>query len=281
MSKPLEILSWNIWMMPRWTRESPKNAERAAAIASELLTRDFDIICLEKAFDGGARDVLSQQLGARYPHWYGPLNSSGSPFKINGGVWVLSRVPLALVHEIQFRDSTFIEGFSRKGALLLRGSWEGKPFQLIGTHLQGEEGPGYENQPIRDKQITQMATELIARYADPKVPLFVCGDFGTERRDRKDPFAESQSYTRMLSTFRAVNGQEQRVTLDDRRVHNDLANYDTGRVAELDYILLHCAGQPIAGTWQQVVLRHQGWDGPQGRRDLSYRYAVGASFVFG
>ena len=202
--------------------------------------------------------------------------------KINGGVYVLSKLPLTFVKEIQFRDSGFVEGFSRKGALLLRGrTWEGKPIQLIGTHLQGEEGPGYENQPIRDKQMKQIASELIAPHADPTVPLFVCGDFGTERRDRKDPFAESPSYARMLATFHAINGEEQRVTLDDRRVHNDLANYDTGRVAELDYILLHCAGQPVKGHWQAVVMRHQGWDGPHGRKDLSYRYAVSGSFVFG
>lgn len=268
-------------MMPGWTRESPKNTSRAAAIAEEILRRDYDIVCLVKAFDAGARSVLRNRLGSRYPHLYGPLNSSGSPFKINGGVWVLSKLPLTLVKEIQFRDSGFIEGFSRKGAMLLRGSWGAKPFQLIGTHLQGEEGPGDENQAIRDKQIAQIAADLIAHSVDPQLPLLVCGDFGTERRDRKDPFAESYSYTRMLATLHAVNGHEQRVTLDDNRAHNDLANYDTGRVAELDYVLLHSAGHPIHGSWQQVVMRHAGWDGPGGRRDLSYRYAVGASFVFG
>jgi endonuclease/exonuclease/phosphatase family metal-dependent hydrolase len=277
---PLKILTWNIWLMPRWLSASPKNLARAAAIADELLARDYDIVCLEKVFDDGARTALTKTLGARYPHRYGPLNRSGSPLKINGGVWVLSRTPLTWVHEIQFRDSNLTEGFSRKGAMLLRGSWQGQPFQLIATHLQGEEGPRDEHQPIRDKQMAQIARELIAGHADRSQPLFVCGDFGTQRRDRIDPFAESASYLRMLATFAAVNGQEQRVTLDDRRVHNDLANYDTGRVAELDYILLHCAGHAIAGTWQAVVMRHPGWDGPHGRRDLSYRYAVGASFVF-
>lgn len=84
----------------------------------------------------------------------------------------------------------------------------------------------------------------------------------------------------MLSLFGAVNGEEQRVTLDDRRVHNDLANYDTGRVAELDYILLRSAGHSITGNWDTVVLRHRGWEGPKGRRDLSYRYAVCARFRF-
>jgi hypothetical protein len=280
VTNPLDILTWNIWMMPRWLHASPKNLERAAAIAAELSARDYDILCLEKVYDDGAREVLTKALRARYPYGYGPLNRTGSPLKIHGGVWVLSRTPLTFVHEIQFRDSSLVEGFSRKGAMLLRGSWESHPFQLIATHLQGEAGPRDENQPIRDKQLTQIARELIATHADPSQPLFICGDLGTQRRDRIDPFAESPSYGRLLSTLAAVNGPEQRVTLDDHRVHNDLANYDTGRVAELDYILLHCAGHAITGTWREVVMRHPGWDGPHGRRDLSYRYAVGASFVF-
>jgi hypothetical protein len=47
-------------MMPWFTFQSPRNKDRAAAIAAELLKLDFDILCLEKAFDGGARDVLTR-----------------------------------------------------------------------------------------------------------------------------------------------------------------------------------------------------------------------------
>lgn len=280
MSRPLNLLTWNIWMMPPIVNESPRNQPRAQAIAAELAARHDDIVCLEKAFDGGARDVLAAQLGERFPYRYGPINRVKLDLTLNGGVWVLSRIPLTAVCEIEFRDASGIEKLSRKGAILLRGAWEDKPFQLIATHLQGEEGPGYQNQPVRDKQIAQLASELIAAHADPQLPLFICGDFSTERRDRIDPFAESPSYLRMLQLFGAVNGEEQRVTLDDHRVHNDLANYDTGRVAELDYILLRRNGHLLTGSWQQVVMRHQGWDGPQGRRDLSYRYAVAASFAW-
>jgi endonuclease/exonuclease/phosphatase family metal-dependent hydrolase len=280
MSRPLQLLTWNIWMMPPIIHESPRNEPRAEAIAAELLARRDDILCLEKAFDGGARDVLAARLGERFPYRYGPINRVRLDLTLNGGVWVLSRVPLTPVREIEFRDASGVERLSRKGAILLRGAWDGDPFQLIATHLQGEEGPGYENQAVRDKQIAQIAEELIATHTDPQLPLFICGDFNTERRDRVDPFAESPSYLRMLRLFGAVNGEEQRVTLDDHRVHNDLANYDTGRVAELDYIFLRRNGHLLTGSWQQVVMRRRGWDGAQGRRDLSYRYAVAASFTW-
>lgn len=171
-----------------------------------------------------------------------------------------------------------VEGFSRKGAALFRGELDGRAFQLIGTHLQGEGGPREQNQPIRDKQLAQLAHELIAGSADPALPLFICGDLNTQRRDRTDPFSESPSYRQMLTRLDAENSEEFLVTLDDRRVHNDLANYDTGRVAELDYILLRRAGHAVTGSWRDRILRQQGWDGAQGRRDLSYRYAVIATF---
>lgn len=265
-------------MMPSWTKTSPKNDQRASAVGDRLAKQDVDILVLVKAFDGSAREVLAKKLGARFPYRYGPLNDVGSPLKINGGVWVLSRFPLRFVRQIQFHDAGLVEGFSRKGAALFHGEIEGRGFQLIGTHLQGEEGPKEQNQPIRDKQIAQIARELIAGSSDPKLPLFICGDLNTQRRDRTDPFIESPSYKRMLATFEAENSPEFLVTLDDRRVHNDLADYDTGRVAELDYILLRRAGQSITGSWRDLILRQQGWDGPTGRRDLSYRYAVTATF---
>ena len=273
----LTILTWNIWMMPSWTGSSPRNELRAGAIADQLARQEVDILVLIKAFDGSAREVLAKKLGARFPHRYGPLNDVGSPLKINGGVWVLSRFPLRFVRQIQFRDAAFVEGFSRKGAALFHGEVEGQGFQLIGTHLQGEEGPIEQHQAIRDQQISQLA-ELMAGSVDPSLPLFLCGDFNTQRRDRTDPFVESPSYKRMLRLFGAENSPEFLVTLDDRRVHNDLAEYDTGRVAELDYILLRRAGHAITGKWRDLMMRQQGWDGPAGRKDLSYRYAVVATF---
>jgi hypothetical protein len=278
----LKLLTWNIWMMPTWTFQSPKNSQRAAAIADQLLLRDFDVLCFEKAFDGGARDVLKRKLGPRYPYAYGPLNQNGSPFKINGGLWVLSRLPLSELRELQFAESVGVESLSRKGALSLRGCSAGRHFQLVVTHLQGDDGPSYEpdHQLVRNRQMLQLARELIRPHTDSALPLFVCGDMCTPRRDPANPFVESEGYRHMLATFGAINGAEERVTLDDKRVHNDLAIDDSGRVAELDYILLRAGtAGPVSGEWERIVFQQRGWDGGSGRRDLSYRYAVGGTFT--
>jgi hypothetical protein len=279
----LKLLTWNIWMMPPWTLQSPKNNARASAIADELLLRDFDVICFEKVFDGGARDVLKRKLGPRYPYSYGPLNANGSPFKINGGVWVVSRLPLSELRELQFEESVGVESFSRKGAMLMRGCSAGQHFQLVATHLQGDDGPSYEpkHQVVRNHQMLQIAKELLRPHTDSTLPLFLCGDMCTPRRDPADPFAESDGYRHMLATFAARNGAEERITLDDKRVHNDLATDDSGRVAELDYILVRAGnGAEVQGVWERSVFQRRGWDGANGRRDLSYRYAVSATFTF-
>jgi hypothetical protein len=279
----LKLITWNIWMMPAWTHTSPRNEARARAIGQELLACDYDILCLEKAFDGGARDVLSSVLGAKYPHRYGPVNESGSPFKINGGVWVLSTRPLSGYREIQFDESTGIESFSRKGAMRLEGRAGDRPFYLVATHLQGESGPTFDadHQKIRNAQIEQIARELVAPVSQSDPTYFFCGDFCTPRRVENSPYSETPDYQRMLQTLGATNGDEDRVTLDDRLSHNDLATDNKGRVAELDYILLRAGrGPPIVGTWERVVFRRGGWDDERNRQDLSYRFAVSASFNF-
>jgi len=274
----LKILTWNIWMMPWWVFSSPSNEARARAIGEELAKLDFDILCLIKAFDAPARDELREKLGSRYRFRYGPLNDSGPLFSINGGVYIMSRIPLTVVKEIRYRDSKGLESHSLKGAMLLKGEHEGKPFQIIGTHLQGEEKPGDHNQPTRDKQIAQLAEQLVHKVADPTVPLFLCGDFNTQRQDSKQPTTESKAYLSMLRRLEAVNGPELRVTLDDRRAHNDLANDDTGRQGELDYILLRAPGHVITGAWQTLHLTSWSWDKTRRHKDLAYRYAVSGEF---
>jgi hypothetical protein len=274
----LQILTWNVWMMPWWTFQSPRNTPRAAAIAAELLQRDFDILCLEKVFDSGARKVLARALASHYPYQYGPANASCA-LKVHSGVWVVSRFPLTNYHAIQFRYCAGIECFSRKGVMLLTGIVEGRRFQILATHLQGEEGPHYtpEHQKVRNQQMAQVRDELLAPYAEPGVPLFLSGDFGTPRRDESDPSRESASYRLMLQTFGAANGPEDRNTLDDNRSRNDVAIDNTGRTDELDYILVRPNGVDLQTQWSRLILRHPGWDGRKGRQDLSYRYAVGAT----
>ena len=265
----LKILSWNIWMMPPLIRQSPKNEARAKAIADELAKRDFDIIVFEQGirWRGARRPARGSRPALPAPLW--TTQRLGARLQINGGVWVLSTLPLTPVREIEYRDYVLRwEGFSRKGAMLLSGYADNKPLEIIGTHLQGESGSGNENQAVRNKQIAQLANELVSK-ADPTAPLFICGDFNTQRLDSQNAPIESPSYLRMLQLFGAANGPEHRITLDDDRSHNDLALYNEGRQAELDYVLVRPGGARLQGGWETVHITHPGWDGPDGHKKIS------------
>ena len=223
--------------------------------------------------------MLSKALGARYPYRYGPANS-GFSLKVNSGVWILSRIPLSERHEIQFRDCAGIECASRKGAMLLSGTFEGHAFQILATHLEGEPGARYtsERQDVRNRQMTQIRDDLLTPFARSGAPLFLCGDFDTPRRDPASPAQESSGYRFMLQTFDAQNGPGDRITFDDNCSHNDLAIDNQGRADEADYILVAPKGVNVVPVWRREILRRPGWDGR--RQDLSYRYAVGASIQF-
>lgn len=274
----LKLLTWNIWMMPAWTFLSPSNEARAEAIASELLKLDFDILCLQKVFDPGARAVISKALGARYPYCYGPGNSS---CPVNSGLLTISRFELSNYRELKFSDLAGIEAFSCKGAMLLTGLLAEHPFHIINTHLQGDGTPNADCQPVCNKEMTQIQNELVAPNVQPGVPLFLCGDFCTPRQDRANGRIESDGYRHMIQTFGAENGPEARVTLDDNICRNDLDIDHTGRTDELDYILVRQNGVDLHPEWTKHILCHPGWNGSkEPKKDLSYRYAVSASIAF-
>jgi endonuclease/exonuclease/phosphatase family metal-dependent hydrolase len=276
------VLTWNIFMMPEWLGESPRNLPRAAAIAAALLEHDFDILCLQKVFDDAAREVLEGALAEKYPYNYGPANDSSS-LKLNSGVWILSRHSMTDYQTIQFDACANVECWSRKGAILVSGSCGEAPFRLIATHLQGEEGPSFTaaHQRVRDLQMAQIHEQLVLPHREPGVPFVFCGDFGTPRFT-DDGHEETASYRGMLRTFDAENGPEARITLSDSLIDNDMATDDTHRQNELDYVLVSPNGCPVTVERARRVFRRQGWDVPPSvRSDLSYRYAVSARIRFG
>jgi endonuclease/exonuclease/phosphatase family metal-dependent hydrolase len=271
----LKILTWNIWMMPLGL--SPSNNRRAPAIAAEVKKLDVDVICFEKAFDGHARDLISEGLNDRFPYHYGPANG-GFSLKSNSGVWVVSRFPFAEYHEMRFTSCAGPDCFSRKGAMLLSGAVGGHRFQLVATHLQGEQGTKEDNIRVQDMQ--EIRDRLLVPYADNRVPLFLAGDFVTSRRAESSVDVDSDAYRFMLRTFQAVNGPEYRITVDENPEHNDLADSDTGYTAELDYVLLRPNGVDLSPVWTRRILRNESWDRWKRHKDLSYRYAVELDVAF-
>ncbi|HET9932316.1 MAG TPA: sphingomyelin phosphodiesterase [Polyangiaceae bacterium] len=277
-SRALSILTWNIFMMPEWIKESPFNQSRARAIAATLLEQQFDILCLQKVFDRAALAILENALGRRYPHRYGPANDGC--LLLSSGVWVLSRYPLVDYQQIEFSECSSWECFARKGALLLSGTCGKTPFRLVTTHLQGEEGSSFTraNQAVRDRQMRQIRDRLIVPHLEAEVPFIICGDFGTPRF-AKSHGDETDAYRSMLTTLGVENGATWRITLDE--IDSQLAKSASARRNELEYVFVRKNGFPLEVERMRHVFERDGWDPKQHHTDLSYRYAVSAKLSFG
>jgi endonuclease/exonuclease/phosphatase family metal-dependent hydrolase len=244
------------------------------------LSSNYDVLCFEKAFDGRARNAIYAVLRQRYPYSYGPANSSRF-LRTNSGVWILSRFPLTDLREIAFRDCRGIECLTAKGALMATAGAGTRQIHIVATHLQGESGHQYteSRQQVRNRQIQQIKNDLLSPFARPGVPIIVAGDFVTPRR-LSPGMPESEPYQQLLATLQVENGTADRITLDDNTSHNDLAEANSGRMAELDYVLFRKGAASTTPTWDRAIFRRSDWDSDKNRQDLSYRYAVSFTLEF-
>ena len=252
----LKILSWNIYMLPRMVPRKGKR-ERAHAIVAELKKTNYDIIVFEEAFLPAARNIILAGLGEQFQFQYGPVNNSPN-IKTNGGVWILSKIKMDTVKTIEFKDCATWDCLARKGAMLLEGTWNGKTFQLMGTHLQAD-----EYQQVRYKQMDEIYTELLAPYALNGVPQIVCGDMNTEAEI-------TERYHKMLESFGAENGDisgVEKCTYDG--LNNEIAqSYGAKDKTTYDYILMRNNGVKIKSIKRFVSILKKG------KKQLSDHYGI-------
>lgn len=265
IQRDFKILTWNIYMLP-FCNKIHKNTKRAEAIAQEIARYNFDIIVFEEAFDHQSRKILKQQLKGVYPFNYGPANDVKFSFKTNSGIWILSKLPLQQLEEIEFKNRFGVDAFARKGAVLFEGEWQGQTFQLLGTHLQA-------NSPdsVRSGQCHEIAAKLLGKYAKPEIPQIICGDFNIE-------FEDKHNYQNMLSFLDAEDGNlngDPQSSYDE--IDNMLARKPNGRKSLIDFILLRNA-RGIRNIERQVFVMREKVMGNY--LDLSDHYGIEASIQF-
>jgi len=265
-SAQLKILSWNIGMLPFYDLFSEKN-ERAEAIGRALSSVDDDIIVFEEAFTAQARRIISSFLHDHYPYVYGPINKSLKSMKFNGGVWILSKIPLEMKKEIEFKSSAGFDSFARKGAVLFEGHFNNTLFQLIATHLQDDDYPQY----IREKQLSEIYKNLIVPYSDPNVAQIICGDFNTDKKI-------AENYCGMLNILDAEDGSiygTNMVTFDDQS--NDAYHSPNPDPRQIDYVLIRNS-QVTQKMFRQISVFKSTWG--KGKEYLSDHNAIEAVIEF-
>lgn len=195
----LNILSWNIHMLPYCVYYKTKKRKRAKAIVEALDTSNYNIVVFQEAFHQVVRGKMRRALKEKYPYAYGPANKKFLSLRANSGIWILSDQPLIYLDEIQYEHATGDGNLARKGVLMVQGNWYGHLFQLLGTHNNGG--------PINDSQFHDMRQKLLDPYRMDGVPQIICGDYNTNKNSAND------QWNTMLRTFDVDAGYTQH---DDR-----------------------------------------------------------------
>ena len=259
----MKILTWNIYMLPPIVPK-PGKLERARAIVEEVKKTDFDVIVFQEAFLKGARKIIGNGLKDIYPYAYGPANGEKFDIRISSGVWVLSKTKLKVLNTIQFKNCTGIDCMARKGAMLLEGEYNGKPFQILGTHLQAD---GFDI--VREKQMDQIYMDLLADNKKDGVPQIICGDMNTESEMK-------EHYCAMLECLDAQDGDItgiEKCSYDGE--NNPIAqSFGVKKKTNYDYILVRNNGIKMKSMKRFVSVMRKG------KKFLSDHYGVVCELKF-
>lgn len=246
---PLRILSWNIAMLPRFVKRFKKTT-RARHIAQILRESDYQMIVFQEAFFLDSRRVLRKGLRDSFPYEFGPANRGGLTHKTSSGIWILSKLPMQHLQEIEFSQvATSDDKLARKGAMLVEAEWQGQAFQVVGTHLNAG-GPD----SVRRSQMSEIAGLLLEPHQREGVPQFICGDMNTGD--------EEERYGFMLDTMKAVDGPysgPRQWTTDSET--NDLRKKPNQKQKRrrIDFILYRGNGCPEPWLDRQIPIIESAW----------------------
>ena len=262
----LKILSWNIFGLPSYI--SPKGlGVRSKFIAEYLHDADFDIVIFQEAFTAKSRGIIREILRDSFPYEIGPANEKTFGILLNSGLWIISKVPLKFISEIQFSYSSGFDIFSRKGAIMVEGVHHGTLFQLVGTHLNAG-----STQKTRDIQYQEMVTKLLEPNKKEDVSQIICGDFNTNKYDKV-------SYSKMLDILDVPDYEMEGTCLYSYDgLNNDLTEKGFTGQDIIDYIFVRPNGQTTQKIDRSIHPVYRPWSSRH--KDLSDHYAVAASIEF-
>jgi endonuclease/exonuclease/phosphatase family metal-dependent hydrolase len=258
----LNVLSWNIYMLPARTFMNTAQKKRAQLIADTLSKCQYDIIVFSEAFHPKARHILARELKPIYPY-QSEVGNQKFGLKTNSGIWVLSRFPLKMLGEIQFESCAGADCWARKGAMLLSIEKNGKTFQILGTHLQSDEDAQRDN--IRCQQYQAIYQQLLLPQQQQGIPQIIAGDMNT-----------IATYSQMLQMLNAQDTQQGEInytwTTPDYGKHQFL----------FDYILTRPNGTTILEQHsQRTQFRHEWKLRKKNYLDLSDHYGLALQIRFG
>lgn len=253
----LKVLSWNIYMLPKFTNLSKQinrsyKKKRAKAIAQAVKNEGYHIIVWQETFHAPGRRALKKAFKKLYPYQYGPANKKFLSLKTSSGISIFSKTPLTHVNEIDFEGCIGIDCWARKGCLMMEGELNGKKFQVLGTHLQADGGDS-----LRIEQVKAIKNQLLLPYAQQGIPQIICGDMNIKQH--------SEAYQQMLQIY-GVNGYD---------LVGELQQTTQKKGNVIDYIFIKSNEANISSVVRRALRPTQTW-GKNGEDWLSDHNAVEA-----
>ncbi|NLI24668.1 MAG: sphingomyelin phosphodiesterase [Bacteroidales bacterium] len=257
----LKILSWNIYMLPSIITQT-NNSDRAKAIGEYLGKGEFDVILFQEAFSAESRRIIFSLVQDTYPYEYGPANSGGISLRLNSGLWILSKMPLRKIDEIEFKQSRGFDAFARKGAILMEGILNNFRFQILNTHLNAGD---YDE--LRASQYRQIRNDLLDKYRTEDVVQIVCGDFNVDKND-------GHNFKRLINDL-AVRDYYAGWQCSYDGESNDLVSPKYKKRSLIDYIFLRNNNSDNIHVVSNVHRLKRNWS--EHHYDLSDHYPVSAT----
>jgi len=207
----LRVITFNAQFLPLELLNKRADGEyRAAEVSSRLL--GYDIVGLNEIFHPARRrEVLNcfQQAWGKDFYCVKPNSEDRSPFGLDSGLILLSRLPIIESHSLMFgNDSTFRErgilndGFARKGALHARVQRSDANGEILIdcflTHLESKDPAR------RSEQYTKVAA-FIREHSRADLPILLLGDFNTFG-DQADIDNSDSAYHHMFTELSTARG---------------------------------------------------------------------------
>ena len=192
--KELKLLSWNIKMFPApygWLLNRNQRANNIIQLLKE--SSSYDAIFFQEAFSGSIRKKIYEALKYIYPFQVEPKDEA-SFYRINSGLWVISKLPITLKDDVIFSKVRETDGLASKGAKLYTINKGGILFNIINTHLQSDYKDKYDD--IRQHQYLEIHEKLIFGKITND-PLILIGDLN---------IANPKKLNKMLLQLNLKNG---------------------------------------------------------------------------
>lgn len=191
----INVMAYNIMQL---SVQDWDQSERAARLPNAIRTLPAqpDVILISEAFNSEAESALAA-LRDIYPYqtpnvgqdcsgngWDGLTgNCSSSPFVIRGGVVALSKYPIVEQRAHVYQNSLYgsWDYMANKGFVYIKIEKEGRPFHLVGTHLQAtHDGDTAEEHQVRLGQLGEIHSFINGLSIPASEPVIIGGDMNVE-----------------------------------------------------------------------------------------------------